>query len=135
MNTARDLGPVGEDNHFGWGIVDAYEAVLAALQTTGLASHGAPPGRVRMVVNPNPFHFGTLVTYELADRSRVAVRIYDLQGRLVRTLGDGTVEPGVHSAFFDGRNDAGRNLATGTYFLQIVAEGKRATDKLSLIRH
>lgn len=134
MNTARDLGPSNEDNHFGWGMVDAYEAVLAALQTTGLTSHGAPPGRVRMVVNPNPFYFGTLVTYELSDRSRVAVRIYDLQGRLVRTLGDGTIEPGVHSAFFDGRSDAGRNLATGTYFLQVVAEGKRATDKLSLIR-
>jgi hypothetical protein len=49
-------------------------------------------------------------------------------------LVDGVIEPGLHSAHFDGRTAAGQELASGTYFLELTAGGKRLTEKLSLIR-
>jgi hypothetical protein len=136
MDTARDLGVAGEDNTFGWGIPDAYAAVLEAMETAGLVST-APESdrRLRLVsARPNPFNPASLISYEVPGHSRVAVRVYDLQGRLVRTLSDRMLEPGVHANVFDGRNDAGRELASGTYFLRIEGDGQRAVEKLSLVR-
>jgi subtilisin family serine protease len=136
MDTARDEGNPGEDNTYGWGMVDAYAAVLAALETSGIAANSPPAsGHIRLVaVRPNPFNPASLVSYELANPTRVALRVYDLQGRRVRTLTDGMVDAGMHSTLFDGRNDAGHDLASGTYFLRIEADGQRDVQKLSLVR-
>jgi subtilisin family serine protease len=136
MDTARDLGAAGEDNTYGWGLVDAYAAVLAAMETSGIAANAPPAtGHLRLVaVRPNPFNPASLVSYELANRTRIALRVYDLQGRRVRTLADGMAEAGMHSTIFDGRNDAGHDLASGTYFLRIEADGQRDVKKLSLVR-
>lgn len=137
MDTARDIDLAGEDNNTGWGMVDAYEAVLAAMQTVGVAAGSSPAagrGLRILAVNPNPLRPFALVSYELALRGHVAVRVYDLQGRLVRTLADGVIEPGAHSAFFDGRSDRGRDLASGTYFLRIEGGGEHAIEKLSVLR-
>ena len=95
----------------------------------------APTGAFRLVaVRPNPFNPSTLVTYEVAGREKVELRVFDVQGRLVKTLVDGIIEPGVHSAHFDGRNEGGQDLASGTYFLELTAGTKRLTEKLSLVR-
>jgi hypothetical protein len=135
MDTARDEGAVGEDNTYGWGMVDAYAAVVAALETTGITANApAAAGQLRLVTRPNPWNPASLVSYELHQRARVALRVYDLQGRRVRTLADGMVDPGRHSTLFDGRNDAGHDLASGTYFLRIEAGSQRAVEKLSLVR-
>jgi flagellar hook assembly protein FlgD len=74
------------------------------------------------------------VTYEVPQRTRVHLRVYDVKGRLVRTLAKGMVEPGVHTAVFDGQSDGGRDLASGTYFLTLDAGGQRASEKLNLVR-
>jgi len=116
------------------GVDDVFIGKFAA--TTGVAGPGpAPAGRFGLVaVHPNPFNPSVLVTYELPARTQVGLRMYDVQGRLVRTLVDGLVEPGVYSAVFDGRSDSGRDLASGTYFLELEAGGQRATEKLSLLK-
>jgi hypothetical protein len=95
----------------------------------------APAGRFRLAsAQPNPFNPATLVTYETVARDRVELRVYDVSGRLVRTLVDGAVDPGVHSTLFDGRDASGHELASGTYFLRLESAGKRETQKIALIR-
>ncbi len=95
----------------------------------------APIGRFRLAsAQPNPFNPATLVTYETVARDQVALHVYDVAGRLVRTLVDGAVEPGVHTAMFDGRDSGGKELASGTYFLRLESAGKRETQKIALIR-
>jgi hypothetical protein len=95
----------------------------------------APTGAFRLVaVRPNPFNPSTLVTYEVAAREKVELKVFDVSGRLVRTLVDGVIEPGLHSAHFDGRTASGQELASGTYFLELTAGTKRLTEKLSLVR-
>ncbi len=70
----------------------------------------APAGAFRlMAVRPNPFNPSTLITYEVAAREKVALKVFDVQGRLLRTLVDGLVEPGVHSSHFDGRTGPARS--------------------------
>jgi subtilisin family serine protease len=50
-DTARDLGPPGKDNSYGWGMIDAYAAVMAALDTCGPHPPLAAPGRVTTPLN------------------------------------------------------------------------------------
>jgi subtilisin family serine protease len=85
-------------------------------------------------VRPNPFTPVALVSYEMPQRERVRLEIYDVTGRLVRTLVDGVVDAGVQRVVFDGRGEGGQNLASGTYLLRIEAGGRSAVQKLSLVR-
>ena len=58
----------------------------------------------------------------------ITLEVLDLRGRRVRTLLRGPVEAGVHELVFDGRDDRGRELASGTYLLRVV--GERGEDSL-----
>jgi hypothetical protein len=72
---------------------------------------------------PNPFNPSTTIAYTLAGRSQVAIRVYDLAGRVVRTLVDGEAGPGEHKVVWDGTTDAGQRAASGVYFVRMEAEG------------
>ena len=49
----------------------------------------------------------------------VRLRIYDVSGRLVRTLVNGTKEPGPYTAIWNGHDDLGRSVASGNYYARI----------------
>jgi hypothetical protein len=83
---------------------------------------------------PNPFAQATEIMYEVRTRGRVSVKIYDTSGRLVRTLVDADMAPGVHSAGWNGRNSAGDRVSAGVYFCRMDAPGFRATRKMLLAR-
>ena len=51
------------------------------------------------------------------------VAIYDVQGRLVRTILDRTVEGGVHTVVWDRRTEGGREVSSGIYFMQMKVKG------------
>jgi hypothetical protein len=80
---------------------------------------------------PNPFNPQTTIRYSLGTASRVSLRIFDLQGRLVRTLVDETQERGEHQVIWHGRNDRDQPVASGTYLYRIRAgdfvENRRMT--------
>jgi flagellar hook assembly protein FlgD len=62
------------------------------------------------------------------------MRIYDVAGRLVRTLVNDTKEAGAYSAVWDGRNNGGSSVASGIYFYKMETAGFQATKKLVLLR-
>ena len=87
---------------------------------------------------PNPFNPETWIPYQLAKPAEVTLTIYDIRGRIVRTLRLGHQPAGFYqnrskAAHWDGRNQLGEKVATGVYFYTLKAGDYMATRKL-LIR-
>jgi len=84
---------------------------------------------------PNPFNPETVIPYSLAKPGKVAIRIYDVAGRLVRTLVDGAQAAGLHVVRWNGRTDSGDPAASGVYFYQIrYPNGAAQSKKLMILR-
>ncbi|MCK4426879.1 MAG: T9SS type A sorting domain-containing protein [candidate division Zixibacteria bacterium] len=71
---------------------------------------------------PNPFNQSTKIEFTLARSGFVSLNIYDILGRKVRTLVSEHVSSGYKSVLWDGRNDAGNDVASGIYFYQLKVE-------------
>src|SRR4029453_14958903 len=86
-------------------------------------------------VHPNPFNGFPRFDFTLGSRSETSARIYDIQGRLVRTpVGRGR-EEGPQSAIWNGRNDVGQFLSSGTYFYEIRLDEKvKNSGRVVLVR-
>lgn len=83
---------------------------------------------------PNPFNPRTTIAYSVADRVEVRIVVYDVAGRVVRTLVDDVREPGEYTALWDGRNDANEALASGVYFVRYQAGAHTFWRKAALLR-
>jgi hypothetical protein len=70
---------------------------------------------------PNPFNPSTRISYEISARAPVVLRVYDVDGRLVRTLVDTVQGPGSFDVSWNGRNDDGDFVASGVYFYRLTA--------------
>jgi serine protease AprX len=78
---------------------------------------------------PNPFNPETWIPYQLASEANVVIRIYNIDGQLVRMLNLGKQPAGNYktqnkAAFWDGRNNEGSTVASGVYFYTLEADGK-----------
>ena len=87
---------------------------------------------------PNPFNPETWIPYQLSEPAEVTLRIYTVNGILVRTLALGQTPVGIYqsrsrAAYWDGKNDVGEFVASGVYFYTLTAGDFTATRKL-LIR-
>jgi len=97
----------------------------------------AEVGRVNRLQqnSPNPFNPSTSIRYSVArNGARVDMRIYDVAGRLIATVLDGTSETGDHVARWDGRNDGGKPVASGIYFCRLSVDAWSATRKMVLLK-
>lgn len=83
---------------------------------------------------PNPFNPTTTIRYSLPKAGDVEVNIYDIQGRLIRSLENAYQQVGTHSLVWDSRNSSGSVVATGTYFYQVLFKGSALSKKLILIK-
>jgi len=83
---------------------------------------------------PNPFNPQTTIHYTLARSVAVESAIYDVNGQRIRILVDGLGEMGAHTATWDGRDDAGEEVASGVYFCRLHADGFVDTRKLVFVR-
>jgi len=92
----------------------------------------APQATVNFVGNVwgNPMMAGGRATvhFGLARADRVEVKVYDVTGRLVRTLADRSFQAGEHSLVWDGTNDQGSVVARGVYFTQVKFINSRFVD-------
>jgi hypothetical protein len=67
------------------------------------------------VASPNPFSSTTMINYNLARSGTVRIAIYDVSGRLIRTLASESVSAGPGRIQWNGKDDAGRQVASGVY--------------------
>jgi hypothetical protein len=82
---------------------------------------------------PNPFTRATTLNFDLPREERVVVEVFDLDGRLVRTLVSGSMVAGRHSANWDGANERGTRQAPGLYLFRLRAGSFEATRRAVLI--
>ena len=108
------------------------DVVLRMKRTTDSAS--VPPARGSLDVYPNPFNPSTTVSFDIPAAGPVRVEIYDTRGRLVRRLLDTPLGAGRHRVFWDGRDTAGRPLASGVYLMQLRSRMHDQTRKVTLLR-
>jgi len=136
------------------GDVRIYRRALDASEVAGLydevrlggaAGHSAPglqaargawaaPAVALLGTRPNPFNPSTRIYYSVRERSRVTLRIFGADGRLVATLWSGIAEPGLRELAWDGTDGAGRAAGSGVYFLRLDAGRESATTKMILGR-
>jgi hypothetical protein len=84
---------------------------------------------------PNPFNPTTTISFMLPVNSRVSLRVYDALGREVRTLlANEEREKGIGSVVWDGRDNAGRTVASGTYFYTLRFGNFEKTNKMMLLK-
>jgi hypothetical protein len=84
---------------------------------------------------PNPFNPTTSIRFDVpAGGGDVTLRVYDVGGRLVRTLVDGPQAQGTRTVTWDGLDEAGNAVATGMYFYRLTAPSFDKTMKMVLLK-
>ncbi len=83
---------------------------------------------------PNPFNAATQIEFYLPKRGKVHAAIYNLQGQRVKVPINGSLEAGKHRMLWDGTDDMGRVVMSGTYLFRLQAGAFTTYRKLLLIR-
>ena len=98
------------------------------------------PTETELLINyPNPFNPETWIPYRLAEDAFVTLTIYDLNGRIIRTLDVGhriasAYESRSKAIHWDGRNDVGESVASGIYFYTLTAGDYSATRRMVIVK-
>ncbi len=83
---------------------------------------------------PNPFNPETTIQYALPESGHIKVQIFDIQGRLVRTLVNATMNAGAHQVIWNSRDQYGNTVASGMYFYRMQYQDQTLTQKMVLMR-
>jgi hypothetical protein len=87
-----------------------------------------------LAARPNPSSGRIEIGFALPADARVVLRVYDVAGRLVRTLIDGSTPAGVHRAAWDGVDSRGRTARSGIYFAKLLVGSRTTSERLMLLR-
>lgn len=113
----------------------AAEMTVEDMDVTAVLGEEAVPGTFGLFGNfPNPFNAGTTIRFQLAQTEVVSLGIYDVQGQLVRLLWSGSLAAGESELSWDGRDDAGRQVASGIYLVRLTAASRAQMHKMLLLR-
>jgi hypothetical protein len=113
------------------GELETFRLVLGA--SVGSPGHDRRFLRVAQNV-PNPFNPTTTVRFEIRERQRVRVSIYDALGKEVAELLDRELGAGAHEVVWDGRSAGGSAAASGVYLYRIATEEASVAQKMLLIK-
>ncbi len=94
----------------------------------------APTSFVLAQNYPNPFNPATVIRYQLPEKARVTLTVYDIGGSEVKTLVRALQSPGSYEIQWDGTNRAGAAVASGVYLYRLAAGAYKATGKMLLVR-
>jgi hypothetical protein len=126
---ANVQGPL--DYYFGYAIQPRTNADITEFGA------GVTPGTLslRLAQNaPNPFGIETTIKFTVPSGMKANLAVYDVSGRLVRSVYDGVAAPGEHSAKWDGRDDFGSNVSPGVYFIKLATPEKSIEKKMVLVK-
>ena len=138
---AIEFGPQYEDESYGR-ISDGDERWDVQIEPTPLGpnaggiSTDSPEAPVRFSLDawPNPFNPAVTLRFNLPESARTRLDIYDLRGRRVITLVDGSLDAGQHEVVWGGVDERGHDCATGVYLAQIRAGERSDRFKLLLLK-
>jgi len=136
--TARTLadgftGGVPNDT-WGYGKLRVLAAIEVMTGIEGEVSGDSPPILALGSNYPNPFNPSTWIPFYIPESGEVSLRIYDVSGRLLRTLWKGHTSSGFHGARWEGLDRRGNRVSSGVYFCVLSWDGKTRSRKLVLLR-
>jgi hypothetical protein len=85
-------------------------------------------------ISPNPFEATTSIAFDLPTPAQISLKILDVEGRLVRTVGQGLWPAGSHSVTWSGLGENGSPVGAGVYFVRMETAGFKAAKKVLLMR-
>jgi hypothetical protein len=109
-------------------------ALLRPSDVTGIDPPKVPAASYLSQNCPNPFNPVTRIEFGLDASGPVSLRIYDAAGRLVTALVEGNRAAGRYTETWEGRNAAGRGMASGVYFYRLEAGAFTQMKKMILVR-
>jgi len=83
---------------------------------------------------PNPFNPETAINFSIKQADKVSLKIYNLQGQLIRSLVDADKLAGSYSVIWNGTNDQGFRVSSGTYLYTLKVNGFEETKKLTFMK-
>ncbi|MFQ5905774.1 MAG: FlgD immunoglobulin-like domain containing protein, partial [bacterium] len=106
------------------------------LPSVGVAEEASIRARLRTRLyqnSPNPFRRATDIRFVISLPVHASLKVYDISGGLVRTLESGTMEAGVHTVPWDGRDELGEDVGAGVYFYKLSAGDYNIAKKMVLL--
>ncbi len=125
------VAAIDEDGRAG-GFSPRYE--VAGGQQTSVEGPTVPQALAITAVAPNPFNPATTIAFDVPRAGSVSVQVFDLRGRVVATLHEGRLEAGRHAVVWRGADHAGRQVATGVYFVRLHDGQQSRTAKAVLTK-
>jgi hypothetical protein len=109
------------------------------MATSSLSAVGDEELTVRLITQldqniPNPFNPLTEIRFSLGKAGPVVLRIFDLQGRLIRTLVEEDRPAGEHKVVWDGTDSEGRPVASGVFFYRLVNQDGTLSKSMLLVK-
>ena len=98
------------------------------------------PRQTQLLSNyPNPFNPETWIPFQLAQPTSVVLRLYDIEGKIIRTINLGHKKVGFYTAtnraiYWDGKNQLGESVSSGAYFYRLTTSGYDAIKKMVILR-
>lgn len=92
-----------------------------------------PPPLATVRATPNPLATSTRIVYTITHPATGSIQIYSVDGRSVRTIAKGPFAAGTHEVPFDGKDDMGRRLAMGGYFIRFETDKVKVAGKLFVV--
>ncbi len=117
---------------------EGYAAFLIVrYQSSGLALNNAdlaPDGFALFGNYPNPFNPATKIVFSQKERGKTSLKIYNLNGQMVRTLVDSELLEGNHEIEWDGLDDFSQSVPSGLYLYKLSVNGKNLSGKATLVK-
>jgi len=138
---AGDIGVFVAGGYAGPGSYETDHEVFHSGKTTGVGVEETPGMTAPFVFGltqnaPNPIWSGyTAISYTITKKGSVSLKLYDVVGRLVRTLVNRENEAaGTKTVYWNGMNDNNNSVSAGVYFYRLTAEGRTATKKMVVVK-
>jgi hypothetical protein len=122
-------------------IRDAVDALLKKFGVTIPESgqekdtpESAGSGKLEIQNFPNPFNPETTIKYVIQSDEQVTAQIFDVQGKLVRSLLNDYLSAGTHTIRWDGLSEKGTQVPSGIYFIRLNAGAETVSKRLVLTK-
>jgi len=133
LDTIYAVGIIIGNPNFAGGS-QAYTVAVEKIDAAVAAPEAVAPALAISGNHPNPFNPSTRIAFSVDRIGDYDLSVFDVQGRALRTVASGRLDPGPHEVVWDGRDDGGRALPSGTYFARLSGAGGVAVHKLVLAK-
>jgi hypothetical protein len=113
-----------------------FKSIIVPDEGVGVADYNSGPKVFELsTIKPNPFVTTTEIRYGVPVTTPISIKVYDITGKLVKTLVDGTQTAAFYTVSWNGIDDRGQKVGQGIYILRMETPSYKATKKFILLTH